>query len=192
MSLAAADALIGVFGMKRVKSKKCAQCRCEFQPQRMGQKVCSPACAQELAKKKREKVEKAQDRQKRESLKSKAEWAKEAQSSVNAYIRIRDELEPCISCGRHHKGQYHAGHYLSRGAHPELRFDERNIHKQCQPCNTHLSGNQIEYRKGLIKRYGIEYVNWLEGPHSPKNYTIEDLKAIKAFYVAKLKEIRNG
>lgn len=173
-----------------MKIKRCAHCKAEFSPQRMGQRVCSPSCAQAIAKAKREKIEKAQDRQKRESLKSRAQWAREAQSAVNAYARLRDDLKPCISCGRHHQGQWHAGHYLSRGAHPELSLDERNIHKQCQPCNVHLSGNQIEYRKGLIARYGVEYVEWLEGPHATKKYTIEEYKAIKAEYVKKTKELR--
>lgn len=177
--------------MKRVKPRKCAHCKAEFIPSRMGQKVCSVECAKSIAIKKREKVEKAQDRQKREAIKSRVEWAREAQSAVNAYIRQRDADKPCISCGRHHQGQYHAGHYLSRGAHPELTYDERNIHKQCQPCNTHLSGNQIEYRKGLIARYGLLYVEWLEGPHEAKKYTIEDLKAIKAEYVQKLKALKS-
>ena len=173
-----------------MRAKKCSYCRNEFVPERMGQRVCCISCAVSIAKKKREKVEKANDRKKREALKSRAQWAREAQSAVNAYIRKRDEDKPCISCGRYHQGQLHAGHYLSRGAHPELSMDERNIHKQCQPCNVHLSGNQIEYRKGLISRYGVEYVEWLEGPHEPAKHTIDDLKAIKATYVQKLKELR--
>ena len=173
-----------------MKQKKCRHCKTLFTPSRPIQVACSIACAVAMARKKREKVEKANDRQKRDSLKSRAQWAREAQSAVNAYVRLRDDKAPCISCGRHHQGQWHAGHYLSRGAHPELSLDERNIHKQCQPCNVHLSGNQIEYRKGLIARYGVEYVDWLEGPHELKHYTIDDLKAIKAEYVQKLKELR--
>lgn len=115
---------------------------------------------------------------------------KEAQAAVNAYVRERDRDLPCISCGRFHQGQWHAGHYLSRGAHPELALDERNLAKQCQPCNTHLSGNQLEYRKGLIARYGIDHVEWLEGPHEAKKYTIDDLKAIRDEYKQKLKAIK--
>lgn len=173
-----------------MRAKKCSYCRNEFVPERMGQRVCCISCAVSIAKSKREKVEKANDRQKRDSLKSRAQWARETQSAANAYVRLRDDKDPCISCGRHHQGQWHAGHYLSRGAHPELALDERNIHKQCQPCNVHLSGNQIEYRKGLIARYGVDYVEWLEGPHEPKKYTIEEYKAIKADYMKKTKELR--
>lgn len=192
MSIAAADALLGVFGFKRVKPKKCAQCRCEFTPQRPMQKVCSPACAQSLAKKRREKVEKAADRQKRESLKTRAQWAKDAQSAVNAYVRARDAGKPCISCGRMHEGQWHAGHYLSRGAHPELALEPLNIFRQCAPCNTYLSGNQIEFRKGLIARRGVKLVEWLEGPHEAKRYTIEDYKAIILKFKAMTKEMANA
>ena len=91
-----------------------------------------------------------------------------------------------------HEGQWHAGHYLSRGAHPELALEPLNIWRQCAPCNTHLSGNQIEFRKGLIARQGVALVEWLEGPHEPKHYAIEDYNAIKAAFVAKLKELRNA
>lgn len=172
-----------------MKPKKCAHCKAEFTPQRMGQKVCSPACAQSIAKEKREKIEKAADRQKRESLKSRAQLLKEAQTAFNAYIRIRDEKEPCISCGRRHQGQYHAGHYLSTGARPELRFEPLNVHKQCQPCNTHLHGNLILYRVALINKIGMDSVEWLEGPHEPKHYSVEELKQIIADSKRKAREL---
>lgn len=175
-----------------MKLKKCTYCRNEFEPFRMGQKACSVECATQLARKKREKVERAADRQKREALKSRAKWQQEAQAAFNAYIRLRDDKEPCISCGRHHTGQYHAGHYLSTGARPELRFDESNVHKQCQPCNTHLHGNAVLYRMALIKKIGLQEIDRLEADHKPKKYTIDDLIQIKSTYVAKLKELKRG
>ena len=175
-----------------IKPKRCASCRNDFFPNRPMQKACGIECAQSLAKKKREKVEKVADRQKRESLKSRSQWLKEAQTAFNAFIRARDADLLCISCNRHHDGQWHAGHYLSTGARPELRFDEFNVHKQCQPCNTHLHGNLILYRVWLIKRIGYDEVTRLEGPHEAKHYSIEDLKVIKVIYVAKLRELRNG
>ena len=136
------------------------------------------------------KVDKALTRQKRESLKSKAQHAKDAQQAFNAFIRERDADQPCISCGRWHTGQYHAGHYLSVGAHPELRFEESNVHKQCAPCNTHLSGNAVLYRQGLIARLNIGVVEFLEGPHDPRRDTIESLQRIKAHYTTLTKQLR--
>mgnify|MGYP000995142989 FL=1 len=89
-----------------------------------------------------------------------------AQKVFHAYIRKRDEGLPCISCGT---GQpQHAGHYFSAGHNSKLRFDERNVGGQCLRCNYFLHGNQLGYRKGLIKRIGIESVEQLESEASVK------------------------
>ena len=115
---------------------------------------------------------------------------RETERSVNAYVRTRDKGMPCISCGRFHDGQWHAGHYRSKGSAPHLRFDaERNIFRQCAPCNTYLSGNLINYRRGLIARIGIADVELLEADSTPRKYTIDELKAIKAKYTAMTKEL---
>ena len=174
--------------VEKMKPRKCAYCRNDFEPFRMGQKACSVECACQMARKKREKIERKAYKEQKERIKSRAEWLKEAQAVFNRYIRLRDDKEPCISCGRHHEGQYHAGHYLSTGARPELRFDEANVHKQCQPCNTHLSGNLVLYRKALIVKIGLEEVERLESDHEPKKYSIDELKAIKAEYTRKARE----
>ena len=136
------------------------------------------------------KVEREKARTRKEAIKSRAEWAKEAQQAFNAWVRARDEGLPCISCGRHHQGQWHAGHYLSTGARPELRYTESNVHRQCAPCNTHLSGNAVLYRIGLIERIGLEAVEWLEGPHELPKWTPDDYKAIRDTYKKKLKELK--
>jgi len=172
----------------------CKVCKTEFVKQKMGQKVCGPECAITLAAADRVKKTQAKDRTEtrkaKAKLKSRRDWLREVQTVVNAYVRERDKEKPCISCGRHHQGQYHAGHYLSVGAHPELRFDENNIHKQCQPCNTHLSGNQLEYRKGLIARYSQDYVSAIETPAPTRKYQVSELIELKAFYKEKLKSLR--
>ena len=113
----------------RVRAKKCAICREPFTPARPGAKVCGPRCAEAFgiaasAKAARiaAKAVRAADKVKRESLKSRADWERETQTAVNAFIRlVRDADKTCISCGRWHDGQWHAGHYLSRGARPGLR-----------------------------------------------------------------------
>ena len=172
-----------------MKPKKCKSCRQVFDPSRPMQAACSIDCAKAIARRKREKIEAAETRRRKEAIKSRPELMREAQTAFNAFIRARDADLPCISCGRHHNGQYHAGHYLSTGARPELRFEESNVHKQCQPCNTHLHGNLVLYRIGLIKRIGLGKVEWLEGPHSAKKYTHDELRHIKATYAAKAKEL---
>lgn len=77
----------------------------------------------------------------------------------HAYIRERDDGQPCISCGRYTTLQ--AGHFYSGGKYPGLRFDSDNVHGQCLQCNYYLSGNLIEYQKNLRLKIGDERVEVL-------------------------------
>ena len=174
---------------KHPKAKTCEVCERVFVPDRMGQLVCRPACAMARVRQAK-KAERESVKKRKEAIKSKADWAREAQTAFNAWIRARDEGLPCISCGRHHQGQWHAGHYLSTGARPELRYTESNVHRQCAPCNTHLSGNAVLYRIGLINRIGSDAVEWLEGPHELPKWTAADYRAIRDTYRQKLKEMK--
>ena len=182
--------------MKPVKPKKCRHCKKPFTPVRPLQTVCDWQCGHALIVANKEKADKRAEREQRketkvklDKLKTKSQWANEAQAAFNAFIRERDKGLPCISSGRF-TGKMNAGHYLSRGAHPELRFHEDNCHLQSEKDNSYLSGNQVDYRKGLIAKIGLERVEWLEGPHEPARYTIDDLKAIKATYKQKLKGLK--
>ena len=175
------------------KLKKCKVCENRFQLFRSTQKVCSPNCALELARVDAAKKEKKQHSAAKRKLKDedRSFQLKKTQQIFNSYIRLRDDSSPCISCLRFHSGQYHAGHYRTVGANPELRFDDRNCHKQCSACNNHLSGNIVNYRINLINKYGVEFVDYLEGPHEAKRYTIEDLKEIQNIYKLKIKELES-
>ena len=42
----------------------------------------------------------------------------------------------------------------------------------------------------MTNKNQIEVVEWLEGPHEPKKYTIEQYKAIKAEYAKRARELR--
>jgi hypothetical protein len=161
------------------------------------QSWCSPDCAVVIARGKQEKkrkalasIERREIKVRKEKLKSRAERMREAQAAFNEWVRLRDSDRPCVSCGRHHEGQYHAGHYRSVGANPELRFEPLNVWKQCAPCNTHLSGNLVNYRLSLLQLIGPEKVDWLEGPHPASKHTVEEIKTIKAEYRAKTRELK--
>jgi hypothetical protein len=186
---------------KQPRPKTCIneECRASFVPQRLGQKVCSPACGlatkdvnADKARKALADVGRKELRAAKERVKPKGQYMREAQTAFNAWVRERDAELPCISCGRHHQGKYDAGHYRTVGSNPALRFEPLNCHRQCSPCNTHKSGDIVNYRIELVKRIGAELVEWLEGPHEPKRYTIEDLKAITAEYRAKTRELRRA
>lgn len=184
---------------KEPRPKKCRvkSCRASFVPRRLGQAVCSPACAlidaprhQERARKSLDQVERREIKVRKEKLKTRADHLREAQAVFNEWIRLRDAALPCVSCGRHHQGKYDAGHYRTVGGNPALRFEPLNCHKQCVPCNRHKSGDIVNYRINLVQRIGRDNVEWLEGPHEAKRYTIEDLKAMKADYRAKTRELK--
>lgn len=147
--------------------------------------------ADKIADKNR-KDKRQEDRKRKEKLKTKGQWTKEAQAAVNAYVRWRDRNKNCISCNTSLKsealgGGYDAGHYRSRGSAPHLRFRLDNIHGQCKKCNRYLSGNVDKFRVGIVWRYGQEFLDRIETDNTPKNYSIDDLKRIKHIFTKKLR-----
>lgn len=139
--------------------------------------------------------ERNQDHAKRkEKLKTKGEWMREAQTAFNTYIRWRDRNQSCISCGHHlshdtYGGSTDAGHYIARGSSQGhlLRFHAWNCHAQCVKCNRFLGGNYSQYRTALIWKIGHEKVEWLENHDHNVEYTIDYLKRIKEVFTRKLR-----
>lgn len=150
------------------------------------------------------------ERQRKMDVKPLSYWMKRAQMAFNAFIRARDEGLPCVSCGRPEAeveaaqgwktgGAWDCGHFLSVGSHPALRYTETNAARQCKSCNGG-AGNftrknwqtASDYREELIRRIGIDQVEWLEGPHEPKRYRKEDYQQIEAEYKAKLSELKKS
>lgn len=192
---------------RQPKPKKCAvqTCRTPFVPAKGFQTWCSTDCAivianEKLARKharERKSIEQRERREikvRREKLKSRADHLKDCQAAFNAYIRLRDAHLPCVSCGRPATwdGQWHASHYRSVGSTPALRFDPRNVHRACSICNSHLSGNIMGYRPELVRRVGEEVVLWIEGPHDPQKWTVDEIKAKTAEFRAKVRELKRG
>lgn len=162
-----------------------------FTPFNSLEKVCSFECAVTWGKSERLRKFKQTTRKMRydRNLTDRAYQLRKAQAIYNTYIRTRDCGDACISCGNLTGAKLNAGHYLSVGGHPELRFEELNCHLQCEHCNTHLSGNIARYRINLIKKIGLRKVEWLEGPHDPKKYLIGDIIQIQEKYTKMTKEL---
>lgn len=178
--------------IKVIKPKKCAHCKAQFTPFRPLQKVCSLNCAAEVVKAAREKQDRKDLYIAKQNIKTRSEWLAETQRWFNKFIRLRDSNDSCISCGRHHTGQYHAGHFRSVGSSPQLRFNELNCHKQCSVCNNYLSGNQLKYRERLISKIGRSQVEQLESNNEAAHYSIDEIKAIKGIYKQKCKELEHA
>lgn len=181
----------------KLKTKKCKACQAAFVPARPLQKVCCWQCAAQIApslSKKMEAKQKKEARQElrvaKEKIKTRREWLKDAEFSCHAYIRFRDRLLGCVSCGKQHTGQFHAGHFMAAGKRPALRFDESNIHRQCAQCNLHLRGNVTPYRQELLRRIGPKKVEWLEGMHEHPLWSIDEIIEIRDHYRKKLKQLK--
>ena len=168
--------------------KKCAVCPAEFEQFNSLRKVCSPKCALVLVNQKKIKKNRVELLAYRKDNKKISEWIKEAQASINAYVRLRDHHKPCISCNNHRTNDnltgsnWHAGHYRSTGSSPHLRFNLINIRKQCAHCNNFLSGNIVEYRKNLLELIGPAKLEALETDNGYKKFDREYCERVKRIF----------
>lgn len=115
-----------------------------------------------------------------------------AQRAVNTFVRLRDNGLGCISCekDKNWHGQWHAGHFKSVGANSNLRFNVKNINKQCSVCNNYNSGNVAEYERGIVKRYGQERLDWLNCQPRLRKFTNEYLVRIAKIFNKKTRILK--
>ena len=197
----------------------CPHCRAKLGPGQRIHAACIPgyADAQE-AKAKRTaekqaraeaKVQRADIKRRKEAQKSRGEWLAEAKAAIQGSRRLEELAKGrgCMSCQRSRQevesgpwrpgGYWDGGHFKSKGAFPELALEPLNIWLQCKSCN---AGSGKYARKGytvnaafeanLAATEGQALVDWLNGPHEPKHYDIDDLKAIKATHTARQRELK--
>lgn len=188
---------------KPPKQHKCKECGGYYVKSQSTQQVCSMKCAiafsKRKAEEKRKKLEKADRlevnkrmRERKEALKNsdKRYWLNKVQEKVNKFIRLRDRGLPCIACGEGWKPNFQASHYVPRGRSSFLRYHEDNIHSGCVRCNLYESGNLRLFRIGLIKKIGIERVEWLEdNARHIKKWDIDELKEMVKEYEQKIKDL---
>lgn len=202
---------------KEPKPKVCKTCKTKFTPRLPMAVCCSPMCALTHARSARAKAEKVrQVKEKRETkaklkeLKPRNYWFAKAKVAIQASRRLEELAKGsgCMSCGRSQQevagtdtwkpgGLWDGGHFMSKGARPELALEPLNIWLQCKSCN---GGSGKYARKGytvnasfeanLIAQEGQELVDWLKGPHELKHYSIEELQAIESEHAAKVRELK--
>lgn len=140
------------------------------------------------------KKDRKQVAEKKKSLLTVRDWIKKAQVAVNAYVRLRDQGKPCVSCGSMPEskigGSVDAGHYRSRGAASHLKFNLYNINGQCVKCNRYNSGNAVDYRVSLINKFGIDIVERLENDNEPKKFTIEYLERLQKVFLKRARHLK--
>ena len=180
---------------KKPRIKKCKICGTEFESKTIAHVVCcySPCGVIYMANQTDKRIKKEWQKEKKElkeKIKTHSDWLNDLQKVVNTFIRLRDKGKNCISCGRQLKGIYHAGHYFSVGSSPSIRFDEDNIHGQCEHCNIHLHSNGAEYSIRLPLRIGyLRFEALQQKRNETVKLTIPEIKEKIEFYKQKIKLI---
>jgi len=173
-----------------MKTRKCKYCKSVFTPINSLQKNCfEPLCVSDWINEVKEKNWKRKKAKLKMDLMTTQDYVKLAQQVFNKYIRLRDAGNVCISCQKKPLKE-NAGHFYNANNHWSVRFDERNVHLQCEHCNTYLSGNLIYYRENLLKKIGYEeFENLSVEAMKTRKFTIEELKEIISTYKKKCKEL---
>jgi len=170
---------------------KCKNCKDKFEPIRFNHKFClKDECIKAFVEEVKTNQWKTTKKRMKEDLKTLQDWLKETQTIFNKYIRLRDMGLVCISCQQPPKKK-NAGHYFSSGGHSNVRFDEDNVHLQCEHCNTFLSGNLLNYQIGIEKRIGAQKLIELQArAHLTKKWTIDELKDLIKEYKTKVRALQ--
>lgn len=116
-----------------------------------------------------------------------------ARTVFQTWIRLRDEKQPCISCGKT-EAKWDAGHFMKCEIYTSLIFNEDNCHKQCSHCNCQLQGNVLEYRNRLILRIGEERLLALEAKADISRvykFGLQELIDIAAEYRNRIKQLKS-
>lgn len=177
----------------KLNKRKCKNCGETFQKKQPLQYTCEILCAIEYAKKleakKKAKEWRVKKSEIKEKLKTNRDYVRELQIVFNRYIRLSKE-SVCISCNKDLSNEkFDAGHYRTAGGNPSLRFEPLNVWPQCVKCNRDLHGQIIDYRINLVKKIGIDKVEWLESEHPPKKYTKDEIITLIKAYKQKIKEL---
>jgi hypothetical protein len=169
---------------------RCKNCKEKFEPIRFNQKYClKDECLRVFVAETKEKQWKQTKTRMKAELETVQDLVKAAQLVFNKYIRERDKEQPCISCKQKPK-KVNAGHFWNANNHWNVRFDEDNVHVQCERCNSYLSGNLLEYRTNLCLKIGQERFDQLEArARVTRKFTKDELKELIKKYKEKYKQL---
>jgi hypothetical protein len=170
---------------------RCKNCKEKFEPIRFNHKYClKDECVRAFVAEAKEKQWKQTKIRMKADLETLQDIVKAAQMVFNKYIRERDKDELCISCKQKPKKE-NAGHFFNANNHWNVRFDEDNVHLQCERCNSFLSGNLLEYRTNLLTKIGAERFNQLEArARVTRKFTKDELKELIKKYKEKFVELK--
>jgi hypothetical protein len=162
---------------------------------------------EKLAKQGRAKAaknKKSSTRARRDAKRKSVRWQhKQTQPVFNLMRKLqefssfqdKDMVPTCISCGKP-KGddEWSCGHFRSVGASSHLRYDEKNTYLQhLKNCNSALSGDLLNYRQGIINRFGDkeghEIIDYNMTAPQSKKWHWQELETMRAEFKLTIKEL---
>jgi len=86
------------------------------------------------------------------------------QKEVNLLARKIDKHfnYKCIDCDKVFGKQTDAAHLHNVQGNENIRYNLHNLHSARSHCNKYSSEHKVGYRKGIIKRYGERYLDYIE------------------------------
>jgi hypothetical protein len=110
------------------------------------------------------------------------------------YIRRRDSNKEgfgkCFTCNRIiHWKKGDAGHGIGR-QHKGTKYNEKNNHLQCKPCNGFEGGKREIYKEQMNKRYGEGTWELMElSAKKPAKWGQFEIDQLEKYYKQKLNEM---
>jgi hypothetical protein len=111
------------------------------------------------------------------------------------YIRLRDSDEngygQCFTCSRvlHYK-KGDCGHGIGR-QYKGTKYNEKNNHLQCKPCNGFEGGRREIYKEHVDKLYGSNTWELLElAARQPSKRSQFDIDALTKYYTEQVKILK--
>jgi len=122
---------------------------------------------------------------------------RKADRAFSEFIRLRDcggsvdGYCHCISCGKIKTyREIQCGHYINR-KHMGTRYAELNCYAQCVSCNCFDEGNKEGMMRGIIKRHGIDALDFLDACKKLSiKYTAWELDQLAEVYKKKVKGMK--
>lgn len=111
------------------------------------------------------------------------------------FIRLRDSdsngICKCITCNTpDHWRQVDAGHFVTR-ENMATRWEEENVHAQCQSCNRFKSGKQYEHGLAVDRKHGAGTASKLiVKSKSPCNWEDFEIETMAKYYRNAVKELK--
>ena len=138
-------------------------------------------------------IKKAKTLQKKIDIMSPDKYRKKyLQPVINEIARLIDFGCSCIATNNY--GKMNGGHYRSVGSNRTIALNLHNIHIQSFESNVYKSGDDKNYKDGLIDRYGKDYYNFVDQlrQHPVIKLSTKEMQRIYNIALSIRKELKNN